>query len=322
MGATFVMSYPAADWQISAARNPRSAAARGQGPASPGRALREWIALADAIHHAGGRILVADPPAAPAPSTEGTSAPRPTGLPYTADWGALIRRGDAPVFLLAEGGSAHRAADSAVARALFAAAGVEVQPVDCAWGGRGDLVYIGPGRYLYVAGARSDQAAGAKIAQALGATVRYLEARVQAPFTFGDEVVAMLRNKAQDGVLLVHEGGLADRTIPELRSTFNQVEVLAVDADDAAAGACTALDVNGTVILPPGLSTSLRGNLIRRGFQLVELDLPELFGKGGGGPHALVNELVGFVVGQGAPEYSRARDRIVALVDSYPERLG
>ncbi len=332
MGATFVMSYPAADWEITAGKHTRSGVARGTG-GNPRAALREWIALADAISAAGGRILVADPPPTPtavaAPKVappDGSVAAQaepaelgPTGLPYTADWGALIRRGDQPLFLLSKGSTGHRAADAELAASVFAAAGVPVVALDCAWGGRGDLVHVGPGRYVYVAGARSDKDAGARVAAELGTTVRWTEARVADPFTFGDEVVAMLRNKAQDGTMIVHEAGLVGRAIPELRSMFAPVEVISVDAEDAAAGACTALDVNGTVILPAGLSTNLRANLIRRGLQLVELELPELHGRGGGGPHALVNELVGFVIGPSAPEYSRARDRIVALVDAYPE---
>ena len=115
---------------------------------------------------------------------------------------------------------------------------------------------------------------------------------------------------------------MIDRTLPDLRAAFNKVEVISVDEDDAAAGACTALSVNGTVIIPPGLSTTLRGHLIRRGFLLVELAMPELFERGGGGPHALVNELVGFVIGTGAPDYTRARDRIVGLLETYPESVG
>jgi hypothetical protein len=129
----------------------------------------------------------------------------------------------------------------------------------------------------------------------------------------------MLHTPAGDGIMLVHEAGLHGRTIPELRTSFKPVEVISVDADDADRGACSALDVNGKTILPADLSTTLRANLLRLGMQLTELEMPELLGRGGGGPHALVNELVGFVIGAGAPDYTRNRERIVALVDTYPE---
>jgi len=71
--------------------------------------------------------------------------------------------------------------------------------------------------------------------------------------------------------------------------------------------------------MPTGLSTGLRGNLLRRGFNIEELDLPELFGKGGGGPRCLVNELRGFVLTADAPDYVSQRDQLHALAERYPE---
>ena len=306
MGATFVMSYPAADWHVTAGQNRRSALAKATA-SSPRDALREWMSVADAILRAGGRIIVLDPPKDAGP-----------GLVYAADWGALVRRNDKALFIAATG-VGHRATDDAPVAALFAEAEVEVAPVPMAWGGRGDLLQAGPGRYLYIAGARTASGAAQYIAKQLGGVARFIDARVAAPFEFGDEVAAMLTNRAGDGVMLVHEAGLTGRTLPEIRAAYNKLEVISVDADDADAGACTALDVNGTVLLPLGLSTALRGHLVRRGFQTVELDLPQLFGRGGGGPRALVNELIGFVMGTGAPDYTRARDRIAALVDTYAD---
>jgi N-dimethylarginine dimethylaminohydrolase len=300
MGATFVMSYPAAGWSASAGRSAASADAK------PRAALEEWIALADAIVLAGGHILVCDPPGdAGAPS-----------LPFAADWGAMVRRNDQPLFLVPRP-TQQRAAETDAVRAFFGAAGVTVQDLACATSGRGDLVQVSPGRYLFLAGAHTDAGAAALIARELGATTRFIEGAVAAPFRFGDEVVAALQNKGGDLVLLAHEAGLRGRSLPDLRAALQRVDVLAVDAEDAAAGACAALCVNGTVILPTGLSTALRGNLLRRGFQLVELELAELRAHGGGA-HALVNELFGFVIGDGAPDYARNRERIAALLETYP----
>jgi N-dimethylarginine dimethylaminohydrolase len=311
MGATFVMSYPAADWS-GASRKP----GRPAGPSRPRAALAEWIALADAIHYPGGRILVVDPPP---PSAGGGE--RPHGLCYAADWGALVRRDDQPRFLLPRP-PAHRAGEAPLVRDFFAAAGVPVQELELSTSGRGDLIQVGPGRFLFVTGAHTDPGAAALIARELGATVRYVEASIAEPFAFGDEVATVLPNKAGDVVMLVHEAGLRGRGLPDLRTTFQKVEVLPVDDEDAEAGACTALAVNGTVIHPPGLSTALRSTLVRRGLVLVELDFPELGAAGGGGAHALVNELIGFVIGPGAPDYPHARERIVALLETYPETIG
>lgn len=310
MGATFVMSFPGPDWQLVAGANRRAAAALAAGTsANPRAALREWIALADAIVQAGGRIVVAEP------------KPASSGSVYAADWGAVIRRADQPLFLLATSGTPHRAHDIEVARALFADAGVATQVVAAPWGGRGDLFQVLPSRYLFVAGTRTAPGAAADVQAELGPITRFVDAKLNAPFQFGDEVVAVATNKAGQTFLLVHEAGLANRTVPELRNAFKPAEVCPVDAADAEAGVCSALSVNGTVILAEGASTAPRGFLARNGFQLVELAMPQLFGIGGGGPHALVNELVGFVIGPGAPDYTRARERIVGLVDSYPERV-
>jgi hypothetical protein len=77
--------------------------------------------------------------------------------------------------------------------------------------------------------------------------------------------------------------------------------------------------VNGALLVPKGLSSGLRGQLVRRGFTIEELELPELFGKGGGGPRCMVNELKGFVLTDDAPSYAARRDMICGLVDQYPE---
>ena len=75
-------------------------------------------------------------------------------------------------------------------------------------------------------------------------------------------------------LLLAHGGALVDPHLPELRSFVGSyAEVIAVDEDDALAYACNALCVNGTVLVPNGLTPSLRGQLMRRGFQLEELAL-------------------------------------------------
>ena len=83
--------------------------------------------------------------------------------------------------------------------------------------------------------------------------------------------------------------------------------MLSIDEADCLGYAANSLCVNGTVLMPTGLSTGLRGNLVKRGFNLEELELGELFGKGGGGPRCLVNELRGFVLTDG-----RARLRVAA----------
>jgi N-dimethylarginine dimethylaminohydrolase len=131
-----------------------------------------------------------------------------------------------------------------------------------------------------------------------------------------------MATRGGDTVLIAFGGALVDRTLPELR-TFcgDKVEVLAIDEADCLAYAANSLCVNGTILMPTGLSTGLRGNLAKRGFTIEELELGELFGKGGGGPRCLVNELRGFVLTEDAPDYVSRRDRLYELADRYPESI-
>ena len=56
-------------------------------------------------------------------------------------------------------------------------------------------------------------------------------------------------------------------TLPELRNFVgDKVEVLAGRRGRRLGYACNSLCVNGTVLMPSGLSTALRGHLVRRGF--------------------------------------------------------
>jgi N-dimethylarginine dimethylaminohydrolase len=154
----------------------------------------------------------------------------------------------------------------------------------------------------------------------LPSNARLLDLEIRQPFFHGDTCLNAITNRAGDVSLLAHGGALVNSTVEALRRFLGDaVEVLPVDQDDALAYACNALCVNGTILMPSGVSTSLRGQLARRGFALEELGFEELFGKGGGGPRCLVNELRGLVLNRGAPDFASRRDQIVALVDQYPD---
>src|SRR4051812_39773632 len=107
---TYLMSYPGRDWQIRGAANFVSEA---RTPSNPRAALKEWIALADAITRAGGHILLMPPPAVETPLT---------GLVYTANAGQLFRVADRSIFLLANMAAPHRQAERDFVRAFAAEA--------------------------------------------------------------------------------------------------------------------------------------------------------------------------------------------------------
>jgi hypothetical protein len=54
------------------------------------------------------------------------------------------------------------------------------------------------------------------------------------------------------------------------------------------------------------------------GFELRELDFGELFGKGGGGPRCLVNELRGLPEIPDALSFQKIRPSLAARVAKYP----
>jgi N-dimethylarginine dimethylaminohydrolase len=310
MGATFLMSYPGPGWHIRGGENFRS---QGREATNPRAALTEWLALADAITRAGGRILVMPP-------GDGATL---TGLMYTANAGALFKNGDSWTFVLSKMSVAHRQAERERVKAFLTEAGLPVADAQHTWEGQADVATLRGNRFLLTWGVRSVRESLADVRARLPLGARSLDVQIRDPFFHGDTCLDAIANRAGDMTLLAHGGALVTQGIPELRTFVGSyADVLAVDEDDALKYACNSLCVNGTLLVPTGLSASLRGQLVRRGFNIEELDLPELFGKGGGGPRCLVNELHGFVLTDDAPSYVAKRDTLHELIDRYPESSG
>src|SRR6266545_4891007 len=100
MGATFLMSYPAAQWQIRGGENFRS---KTRAATNPQAAMKEWLTLCDAVTKHGGHILVMPPPR--------DANPPLTGMMYTANAGAMFKVGDRWTWLLPKMSVAHRQAE-------------------------------------------------------------------------------------------------------------------------------------------------------------------------------------------------------------------
>lgn len=310
MSATYLMSYPPAAWQIRGGENFRS---QSRASTNPRRAMKEWLTLCDAITHAGGHILVM-PPAKETPPL--------TGMIYTANSGALFKSGEHWKFVVSKMSVKHRQSEEVAIRAFFTEAGVPVATAQHVWEGQADITTLRGSRFLLSWGVRSVRESLAEVSALLPTGARTLEVQLREPWFHGDTCIDPLESRAGDTTLLVHEAAMVNRTIPELRTFLgNYAEVLAVDEEDARNYACNSLAVGGTILMPTGLSTGLRGQLVRRGFAILELELGELFGKGGGGPRCLVNELRGFVMNEGAPSYASQRAALTALADTYPESV-
>ena len=143
MGATYLMSYPAAKWTIRGGENFRSQTRQSTNPRA---AMREWLKLCDAITKHGGRILVM-PPAEVEPPL--------TGMMYTANAGALFKQGESWTWLLSKMSVAHRQAEQAHIKAFWADASVPTAAAAHTWEGQADVATLPGNRFLLTCGVRS-----------------------------------------------------------------------------------------------------------------------------------------------------------------------
>jgi hypothetical protein len=296
------MSYPSPKWHAEAGALPRAA-------------LQEWLTICDHITRAGGRILVLDPPDL---AREG--APPDPGLVYMARAGALFGQphsGGGPIFLLSQSADG-AGADPGYVTALLQQAGLTVHPAAHPFAGQANFLAIGKNRFLLTFPEGSGREGLDEIRALLPMGARVLEIALREPHRTGDSFLCPLVAASGRHALLVHGGGLANCTQADLaRFATSEIDVIPVTPDDAAAHATSALSVRGNLIVPTGLSSQLRGVLVRHGFTLVEVELPQLLGIGGGGPRSLVSELHGFVLNDAAPSYALRREELHRLVQRY-----
>jgi len=279
------------------------------------RAYQQWLDLCDHIMRAGGRILVLDP-GPPSPS-------RKDGLAdsvYAAYIGAPFlapASGSGPLFLRARGTGEPRAvADDAVCSAL-SRAGLAVQVAEQRWQGQAEIIVLPRNRFLLTYGPHSDPASCEQVKRLLPLGAHVL--CIQMATGSGLSGLAHLTAKGGASMLLVARNALASHT-PEDIGKFigsDTTEIHILSSEDIAAHATESLCVRGTVLMPPGTSTQLRGHLSRRGFQIVVVDVSALFGPAGGGPKTLCNEWPGFVLSDDSPSYASRRDELVARIDTY-----
>ncbi|ACY17654.1 dimethylarginine dimethylaminohydrolase family protein [Haliangium ochraceum] len=299
------MSYPPATWRIRGAKNFRSTTRK---PTNPRAAGREWLALADAIERAGARVAVM-PPA--------DLEPPLTGMVYTANAGALFPDG----FLVSRMWASHRDTEAEHVSAAMEALGVPVRQAEHVWEGQADICTLPGNRYILTYGVRSVPESAAEVRARLPEGARVLEVEIREPYFHGDTCMASLATPKGPVLLLCHEA-IVSPSLDEIAAFAEGVEVLRVSEADTLAYACNALAVGTHWLAPRGLSEDCKQAIAARGLEVVELELSELFGKGGGGPRCMVNELDLLAPAPELPEaYALAaqRQRLGELIDGYPE---
>jgi N-dimethylarginine dimethylaminohydrolase len=142
--------------------------------------------------------------------------------------------------------------------------------------------------------------------------------RLREPFFHGDTCMNLLAGSTPTFLVLPSAFATPDEYRKAREAASAVAEVLEITEADALAYACNSLGLGDEVLIPTGLSEELRRTLSRRGYRLRQLNFAELFGKGGGGPRCLVNDL-GIAASQPtSSRYSELRPSLHAMLEDYP----
>lgn len=306
--SVFILSYPS----LPAGLPP--------GITSPRRALEQWLALCDAIMRAGGTILLLDPPAAP--PTEGT-ATAAGDLLATSRLGSVFvgARADGsvdPLFLRARGDSPQPAAETDPLCAQLRTFDLRLRDTTVRWGGQAEVIGLPRNRFILTYGPRSAPTACDEVTACLPLGAHIL--RIEVNRDTGLSASTYLQSRGGSSILFFDSSAMPSVTFADIAAFVgDKVQVVSVGGDDAAAGATQLLCVHGTVLAPPGISTALRGQLWRTGFQVAEVDLSALGGPSVGiGPRAFVIAWPQCVLDDTLPTYASRRAELHRILEQLP----
>jgi len=282
------------------------------------QALGQWLPLCDHIARAGGTILLLDPP-----DEAPRSASSATELLATSRLGSVFvgARADGSVdalFLRARRDSEGPEAATETISAQLRRFGLRVRDAVQRWGGQAELVGLPRNRFIVSYGARSDEESADEVATCLPLGAHSL--RVKVAGDSGLSACTYLQSVGGSSVLLIDQRVMPGVTLAQVAAfAGDKVQVIGVGAEDAAAGATQMLCVHGTVLVPPGISTTLRGHLWRTGFQVVEVDLSALGGPAvGTGPRAFVVAWPQCVLDDTLPTYATRRGELYRRLEALP----
>lgn len=228
----YLMSPPAPSWRLRGRANFRSEAAA---PVDARAAIREWVALADAVEARGGRVVSLVPP----PDTD------LTGLPYAAECGHVVEQGGELLFLLPNMFAPHRVRERDLWRP--AAASLGLRPIDLPaglWEAQGDVAEL-RGRTLLFFGGRTDRAGADAAARYFPADAILVE--VRQPAFHGNMAVLPLEAA---GKLLVCPDVIAGDGLARLEHAFGADAIVPVSIEEIRYYTTNDLPIDKTMLTP------------------------------------------------------------------------
>lgn len=307
---TFLMSPPRLDWRLIGRSNVFSQAHTAS--VRPGAALREWLALADAIAATPADIVLV-------PSSDDSTL---TGLPYTAEAGLLASAAGEPVFLLPNVKPSHRRGEAALLAGWAAASGLCTAAVPVLWEGAGDVLEVratgSTRRFVCTSGegahARTSAAAFDHVSPFLPGPAIHVRFRAE-PWFHGNTFLGFFRGE-QETLALVCEDALLPGEKERLRTFLPDVRFAFLTQAESLLYATNALQVGRRVLAPRGLPAWIGESWRTLGLDVSEIELPTLFGRGGGAAVCMTNRLE--LSAERVPRqhhYAHARPKLVALLD-------
>jgi N-dimethylarginine dimethylaminohydrolase len=267
----YLMSPPGPGWALRGRANFRSEAAA---PVDARAAIREWVALADAIEARGGRVIAL----VPEPDTV------LTGLPYAAECGQIVEHEGALCFLLPNMAAAHRRGERDLWRPAAASLGLRVIDLgEGLWEAQGDVAELA-GRTLLFFGGRTDLAGVRAAARYFPSDAILIEVRQPA---FHGNMAALPLEAA--GKLLVCPEVIVGDGMARLEAAFGKDAVVPVSGEEIRLYATNGLPIGREVLAPhltpPRVIERMRGF----GLEVVLLPMRELCEKAGGASRCLVS---------------------------------
>ncbi|MFW5968608.1 MAG: dimethylarginine dimethylaminohydrolase family protein [Persicimonas sp.] len=251
------------------------------------RAMPQWHTYVDKLLDGGIDVYVAD------------GAAELTGMVFAANAGFLEGRlDDRPasekVFYPSHFTAEHRVGESALFSRFMERFGFAVHDYPDEWRfeGEADAFPVGRGddkRWIFTFGFRSDERVGDWLEEeVVGESM--IRLRLTDPrYYHGDCLLCDL-----GGPLLGWTGGLAPEAVARLREEFGERFIEMPDADAENFLGNSFYVETGTERLlytPEGISDALAERIEAEGIELIEVDISEFFGKGGGGPKCMVFNL-------------------------------